>query len=540
MSYNRSEILNTLIHRINSFSEGYRQNIAITGELYTGKTSLVKNLLLSNEIKREAIIPIYLEIKIEPFEFCAKRFIKSALFQLLHSDPLLASPPEAVLLIEDLSRTYPKTAEICTRVLQDIERNRPDEAFSFMLDIPATIFEECQKRCVLILDEFHNLDNFVLKHPFGTLAKKIMIQKNTMYLLLSSKSTTSQHILKERLSMLFGNFETITLRPYDVNISRCFLADNIKGATLPTVYLDFISSFTGHKPMYMKIICEEIERAVFCKKLPPDDYASLIEYVLTETIFKKTGVVNQHFSNMFYKISDGRLLSKTAAVLIALSSKNRKQHDIARTAKLQARDVSRILNILIDMDIIARNGSFYIFKDKLFSFWLQSVYLKRILSFSIDDTVEEGYFKKGVIGHLEVFKQEFEKGLSLKIADLFKLFKNETIQFNGRRHKFFPFANVLQLDENISNSTNILASNDKSTWLCTVKKDYVAENDMADMLENLRTKSETSRINRHILIALSGINENAYLMAKEANLWLWNLENLNMLMELYGKPAVTV
>ena len=88
MSYQRSSILNNLIHRINSFSEGYRQNIAIIGEPSTGKTSLIKNLLLSDEVKKDAIIPIYLEIKIEPFDFCAKRFIKSALFQLLKSDLL--------------------------------------------------------------------------------------------------------------------------------------------------------------------------------------------------------------------------------------------------------------------------------------------------------------------------------------------------------------------------------------------------------------------------------------------------------------------
>ena len=62
MSYNRLEILNNLIYRVNSFCEGYRQNIAIIGELYIGKTSLIKELIFSDKIKKDAIIPIYLEI----------------------------------------------------------------------------------------------------------------------------------------------------------------------------------------------------------------------------------------------------------------------------------------------------------------------------------------------------------------------------------------------------------------------------------------------------------------------------------------------
>ena len=116
MIYNRPDIISALVRRINSFSEGYRQNIAIIGDPYIGKTTLIRNILSSDEIKKDAIIPIYLEIKIEPFEFCAKRFIKSAIFQLMQSDPLLAKPQDTVLLMDDLKRDYPKTAQSCARV----------------------------------------------------------------------------------------------------------------------------------------------------------------------------------------------------------------------------------------------------------------------------------------------------------------------------------------------------------------------------------------------------------------------------------------
>lgn len=539
MSYSRAEILNTLIRRLNSFSEGYRQNIAIIGEPYIGKTSLIKSLLSSEEVKRDAIIPIYIEIKIEPFEFCAKRFIKSALFQLLKSDPSLTSSHDTVLLIEDLKRTYPKTANICIRALQDLEKNKFDEVYSFILDIPATIFEETKKRCVFILDEFHNMGNFLLKHPFGTLAKKIMIQKDTMYLLLSSKSIAAQRIFTEKLSMLFGNFEKIFLLPFDIAMSRSFLQERIKGATFPRVYLDFLASFSGNKPFYMQAICDEIERTLYSRKAAPNDYAKIIESAITETVFKKSGLINQHFSGFFFKLSDGKLVSKSASVLIALSSENKKQFDIAKSSKLQVRDISKILNRLIETDVVVRNGSLYRFKDSLFCFWVQCVYLKKILSFSIDEAVEEDLFRKDLTSRMEIFVREFEKEISSRIIDLFGQFKNDVVQLNGRKHKFRMFSNIQKLEDNLSDGTNILAANGKLKWLCSVRKGYVTEGDITAIIKNAKKKKQGDRINKNILISLGGIDENAYLMAKEAKFWIWDLDSLNVLMDLYGKPHIT-
>lgn len=538
MLHNRVDILNLLVHRVNSFSEGYRQNIAILGEPCIGKTALIKQLLESENVKRDAIIPVYIEIKIEPFEFCAKRFIKSALFQILRSDPLVPQPCDTVVLIEDLKRTYPKTAEICQRVLRDIERVRLDEAYSYMLDIPATIYEESKKRCLLIIDEFHNLGNFPLKHAFGTLAKKIMIQKDTMFLLVSSKNTISQRLLAEKLSLLFGNFEKLLMPSFDISMSRSFLQDTLKDIPIPQAYMDFIASFTGNKPFYMRVICDEIEKAVFSGKVGRNDYPGLIEHAFVESVFKNNGVINNLFSSFFFKVSDGKLLSRSAAVLIALSSENKKQHEIAKSARLQSRDCSRILNRLIEMDVILRNGSLYRFRERFFAFWLKSVYLKRLMSFSIDETFEENCFKKELSGHLYAFMLEFEKELSLRITDLFKLFKNDVIQLNGRRHKFPAFNAVQGVEENFCNGTSFMATSGKFKWLCTVKKDPVTENDVSDFIKQTKKKRSEARINRSLIIALAGISENAYLMAKESRFWIWDLDSLNVLMELYGKPHI--
>lgn len=538
MPDNRQEILNTLIYRINSFSDGYRQNIAIFGEPCIGKTSLIKNLFSSESLKKDQVIPVYLEIKIEPFEFCAKRFIKSILSQVVKSDPILIAPQDTVLLIEDLARDYPKTAQICVRALQDIEKSKLDEAFSFMLDIPNALSEETKKRCVLILDEFHNLENFALKNPLGTIAKKIMIQKDTMYMLVSSRTTLSLRLVNEKLALLFGNFEKFFLKPFDMISSRALLQDSVKGIGLPQVYLDFISSFTGSRPFYMKAISDEIERAVFSKRAGPENHINLIEHSFMEALFRKNGVLNQYFYNLLFRISEGKLLSKSISVLIALSSENKKQNEIAKVARLQSSEVSRILNSMIELDIIARNGACYRFIDRLFRFWLKSVYMKRILAFSLDERVEESIFRKDIANRFNIFSQEFEKELSSRITELFKLFKNDIIQLNGKKHKFISFTNVEKFEGQDNNQAAILATNGRQKWLCEIKKNNITENDVANIIKNNQKQKKNNKINRNILIAFSGVDENAYLMAKEAKFWTWSLEDLNVLMELYGKPHI--
>jgi len=539
MPDDRQEILNTLIRRINSFSDGYRQNIAIFGEPCIGKTTLMRNLFSSELLKKDSVIPVYLEIKIEPFEFCAKRFIRAILSQVVKSDPLFTGPKDAVLLIEDLAREYPKTAQTCIRVLQDIEKSKLDEAFSFMLDIPGVLSEEAKKRCVLILDEFHNLDNFTLKNPFGTVAKKIMIQKNTMYIMISSRTTLSLRLVNEKLALLFGNFEKFFIKPLDAANGRMFLQNSIKSVVLPQVYMDFISSFTGSRPFYMQAISNEIERAVFSGRVMPENHQNLIEHSFMEALFRKNGTLNQYFYNLLFKISDGKMLSKSISVLIALSSENKKQNDIIIATKLQSGEVSKILNSMMELDIIVRNGAFYRFTDRLFRFWLKSVYMKRILSFSLDEAAEESFFRKDVFSKFNIFSQEFEKEFSSRIMELFTLFKNDIIQLNGKKHKFISFTNVEKLENQLGSQTAILATNGRQNWLCTIKKENVTENDMMDLIKNSREKKKGSRINRNIVVAFSGVNENAYLMAKEAKFWTWSMEDLNVLMDLYGKPHIS-
>jgi hypothetical protein len=524
-----------MVRRVDSFTEGYRQNIAVLGEPLTGKTALLKRVLESGALKNNFLIPVYIEIKTEPFDFCAKRFIKACLFQMLRSDPVSGAPHDALVLIEDLKNTHPLVAEVCRKILHNIDKGRTEEAYSYMLDIPSAMSEELKKKALLIIDEFHNIGNFPLRHPFGVLAKKIITQKDVMFVLASSREAIANRILSEKLSLLFGNFERIYIPPLDLSECRDIIARHACDIDIPPLYADFISSFTGKKPFYIQAIAEEAGRAVSSERVDGLDYPGLIEYAFTAALFKKGGTLNNLFSSMLYSISNGKALSQSTSILIALCAENKKQIEIVRATRLQRKTCSRLLNRLAEIDIIARNGSFFRFKDRLFAFWLKSVYLRKLMSFSIDNSIEETYFGKDIRLQLGTFITEFEKDLSARVYELFRLFKNDFIQLNGRRHKFPVFKKIEGLDISVCDTKNFVAHCENGSWLCTIKDGRITESEMSEILNLLKAEGN-NKIKRKVLIVTGGLDENAHLMAKESRFWIWDAENLNILMELYGKP----
>jgi len=157
----------------------------------------------------------------------------------------------------------------------------------------------------------------------------------------------------------------------------------------------------------------------------------------------------------------------------------------------------------------------------------------------MDESVEESLFRKDISGRFNIFAQEFEKELSSRVVELFKLFKNDIIQLNGKKHKFISFANVEKIEDQDKNRAAIMATNGRQKWLCMIKKEHITENDMLEIIKDSKELKKNTGVNRNIVIAFSGVNENAYLLAKEAKFWTWGIEDLNVLMELYGKPHIS-
>jgi phage-related protein len=75
-------------------------------------------------------------------------------------------------------------------------------------------------------------------------------------------------------------------------------------------------------------------------------------------------------------------------------------------------------------------------------------------------------------------------------------------------------------------------------WVLRVFERPVAESDIAEFVKNIRSLDR--KVRKKVLVALSGMEENAKLLAKELKMSIWDLETLNMLFGLYGKKGIVI
>lgn len=206
----QKSILDILNKRIHDFKDGYRQNIAILGEEHTGKTALLKIFL--NDINDEKVIPVYVEVV--PFEFplFLKRFLNSLLYNFLKKSQLVSTRETLDNLVKRSKESLPQTAALIEHLLARLDKEKYENLFKELFAIIESFGQETKKTFVIIFDEFHNLKKLGVKNICQELGKKIMFEKNALFVFSSSQKSEGKDILANDLSLLFGNFQTIELQ----------------------------------------------------------------------------------------------------------------------------------------------------------------------------------------------------------------------------------------------------------------------------------------------------------------------------------------
>ena len=76
--FGRQEVLDLLNKRVSDLKDGYRQNVALTGQSLAGKSSIIHHFLYT--LKEEDHIPVYVEVIREPFGAFSNKFIANLFY----------------------------------------------------------------------------------------------------------------------------------------------------------------------------------------------------------------------------------------------------------------------------------------------------------------------------------------------------------------------------------------------------------------------------------------------------------------------------
>lgn len=527
----RNEVLGILDKRISALKSGYRQNIALTGQKLCGKTTILQHFLAN--LRDPSVIPVYIEVLSEPFENFSKKFIGTMLFNFF-KDTCEDAKEDLPFLISKAQGIIPKTTASIKEVLRLLEKEDYQEAYSALFDLTTVVKKETSKSCIIILDEFHNLSFFSLKNPFAIFGNKIMVQKDTMYIVTSSQVSSIKRILKEKLDLLFGNFEIIEIKDFDYSISKGFLDKRLEGIRLQDELKDFLISFTDGRPFYIDIIASrllDIAAQLQFKWLN----TAHISQALEDLLFDSKGTINQYFQNLMSVFAEKPFINDYLDILSAISSGERKIRQIRSKFTGKKRYINERIEKLTEENLISKNGFMYYLNDRVFEFWLRDVYNKKRYSMVSIFQDRSNIFKKDVENLILCFLAENKKNIYDRIEELFSSFTDEVIKVKEKSIKFPNFTSVKTAELTEGSGEFFIRANytPQKSWILQYSRQCIDETQMAHFIEKFKNFKPVPQ--KKILIAFSGIDTNAMLIAKENKVWIWAQEDLNLILSLYSK-----
>jgi len=529
----REEIRDTLEKRVQAFLKGYRQNLGLIGVRTVGKTSLVFHFLRT--LQDPQLIPVYVAASKEPFVFFAQKFMGSLIAGFLRSqnEPVSMDFKD---MIEKSNRWIPRTLKKMSEIKRNIGKDDLSSSFRDMLALTDLLCEESGKKILLVLDNFDFLEGFGLRDPFRELGKAIMLQKNTLYFVASSRIARSREILREKLSLLFGNFEVIELETFDFSTCDLFLSRQISGARFSDVQKKFLFELTDGHPYFFNTLVKRIREHLSTPSEEPLADEVLID-VLEHELYREDGDLYRYFFNLLCDLGRARNFHLSLRVLLAVALGHKKYHAIAKYIGEKAGDIKNTLARLGEEEILEKKGSFFTFRLPLFSFWLRQVYQRKEWNFLLDLELPRNAFREEVSALIRKREAEEKKELLKRVEELFRKFRNDVIEIDAKKLKCPHFTEVLFKPSN-GRVFPVEAKAGNSRWICQVAYKKVMEEDVRSFVQDIERLR--SNVQRRILIALEGIELNAKILAKEANIMLWGLRNVNSLLELYDNPKVVL
>jgi len=257
---------------------------------------------------------------------------------------------------------------------------------------------------------------------------------------------------------------------------------------------------------------------------------------LTETLFSDKGLLNLHFEfELRGLLRLGREIYPYARTLLALAHGRAKLFQIAAYLGKKGPETKKTLQRLMAEGIVSKSGSFYVLSDPLFRFWLRNVYQLKERELSPERGGARLPFQNCLASEIRRIEEGDQKDLTARLESLFREFRNDVVEVNQKRVSCPAFLELATRPTN-GRFFPILGRTSQGRWFCQVFRDVIQEGDVAGFSEEL--KRFRRKIQRKVMVALGGIELNARLMAQESKIQIWDLENLNAVLDLYGQLKV--
>ncbi len=544
MSVNlRTPLAQHLQQRLDAFQEGFRHNLAMTGLPGSGKTFQLQTLLSRHPAH---MMVVYCPMYRESSRSLLHRFL-GAIVQAgmtarsASSSPSPRSAGETHLepleqLLEQAQTLLPKTVAAVRPIEQLLSRRVYSEAFNRTLDTIPVLMEECQQPCVLILDEFLALEESGFTHAFHELGKRVMTWPTTLFILSSSSPYRARVILRERLQLLFGQFELLSLDALEPQNAAAWVQQELRGLKGAKALSPFLVRWLGASPWYLSVFLKRLKEVAALR-----DTAELTEALFFQTAWdvlgSPEGPLHQSCAARMDALVHLRHGARALEALSSIATGARTSTDIGR--RIGRADLAVALQLLVEHDVVQRKGTCWLIPDPILRCWLTAILPAQRASGIADRLAQRARFEQYLSGTWRQWLHVSQLSFPEQVTRLFTNFRDDTMSIDSKTGRLPRFQTVTaQRPPTPSSEMYLVADGAGKRWCCTLQEGVVDENAIANFDAFCRTQSP--KPSRKVVIARSQIDDNARLLAKAHNMWVWASEDLNVLLELYGQGRTAV
>ncbi len=533
--FGRGQICGLLKKRVLGLKEGYRQNVALLGGRHVGKSTILKHFL--SLLDGEDVTAIYLDLEKKDFHSFLTGFAGGLLYNYSKAKGLPLHK-DINLLLESTKRQLPHTVSVISKIYKDSRNRKLTTSFLGLLALPEVFTNETGQSCVLILDEFQDLGEMGIANAFQHLGKKIMTQKKCLYVVASSYPQAAQKILSEGLALLFGNFEIVHAEPFDFATSREFLRARLKETKISPSLEDFLIDFTAGYPLYLHLICRELNNLAAVHQ-QNEIFIPALARSVENTLFDRWGAISRHFELMINELCAGKNNKMMPSVLISLANGRHKIDELCADLDAPKNQMNPRINRLIEQGIVGKNGNVHGFSDKLFKYWIKYIFQQRLKDVEFDFEKRRALFEEEFRAAVGNFQASSQRDLSSRMEELLHCFDNESFSLNGRKYKlpFFREVVPVKITGGAGHSFDaIKASTAEDTWFIILKDGDFCEAEIGAVVEE--SKKMGQKPERCLIVSLKDVDENTRLRALQERFWIWSAREINTLLALFDKPYI--
>ncbi|MBI3324118.1 MAG: hypothetical protein HYZ92_02450 [Candidatus Omnitrophica bacterium] len=563
--------------RLAAFQDGFRHNLALLGPVGSGKTTLLQRQL---EAAEGRFIKIYCLLQRDSAREFLRRFSAAVLRGALEVRPDAS--------LETMLRQAESVAPKTVLAIRQLERrgggSGHSDTLAGALDLVALVHHELGRPCVLVLDEFLHLEELGGEAVFHELGKRVMTWPFSLFVLSSSCSFRARKILRERLHLLFGQFELMASGPVELPAATAWMEQelitthpktalgsgfgvegsglSVEGAPNPEPPTHsrggfgtgsnarlangarFLLHWAGASPWYLSLLLKRmkelgrLERELgpadpagpSSERLPEPSAESLVFRAAWDVLGHPDGSLYQRCAARVEQLVRERYGPIAREALLAIANGARITQAIARQCGTR-RSLSEALQTLLEHDLIERNGDCWVIPDSLLACWLAGVLAPQQQT-GADGPELRRHFDVALHQRWSHWVELTAQPLEDRIRRLFSQFRNETVALDHKTGRLPSFHATALHRPPERDEVYLVADGGQRRWCCVVAQQKLEEAAIAAFEQFCRRQNP--RPSRKIVALGGGLDLNAKLLAKQLGMWVWEPEDVDLLLRLYG------